>query len=196
MSNTHNGARMRRQGIKKLFKFAKKRDLSGEVKDLEGLGQKVCRFVQIDEDSRSDWKKRSEGAMDLALQVAVAKDTPWENASNIKNPHLTSAALQFHARAYPAIVPNMKVVKGQVIGADPEGIKLSQAKRVEQHMNYQLLEENTDWEEEMDRLLLALPIEGCEFKKTYFSKSLDRNASDWVRPEDFIVNNKTKSLES
>jgi len=187
-------AKMRQQGIKRLFELAKSKNVADKVDDLAMLGKDVCRYVQLDENSRSDWMDRSEKAMELALQVSEKKDTPWENASNVKYPLLTTAALQFHARAYPAIIPGAKVVKGQVTGRDDTGEKLAQAMRIANHMNWQLLEENEDWEEEMDRLLLALPIEGCEFKKTYFSKAFDYNCSDWIRPKDFIVNYKTKSL--
>ncbi len=167
-----------------------------EGSDVTNIGRDVVEYVKLDDASREDWLKRSDSAMDMAMQIVETKSTPWPNASNIKYPVLTVAALQFHARAYPAIIMGNKVVKGQVTGEDVDGLKSEQSKRISSHMNYQLLEENESWEEDVDKLLLALPIEGCEFKKTYYSKDLGYNVSEWIRPYDLIVDNKTRSLFS
>jgi hypothetical protein len=42
--------------------------------------------------------------------------TPWPNAANVKYPLIITAAIQFAARAYPAIVDGANVVKGKVQG--------------------------------------------------------------------------------
>lgn len=160
------------------------------------IGRDVVRLAKLDDDSREEWLKTSEEAMKLALQVAEQKTTPWPGASNVKYPLITVAALQFHARAYPAIISGNKVVKPQITGEDPDGAKGRQGNRIANHMNYQLLEENEDWEPEMDGLLFALPIEGCEFKKSYFCPESGFNKSEWVRPENLIVHDKTKSLKT
>jgi chaperonin GroES len=128
------------------------------------------------------------------LQIVEEKSTPWPNASNVKYPLLTIAALQFNARAYPAAIQKGKVVGTKITGADPEGEKAEQAKRVGEFMNWQLLEQNEEWEEQLDSILLALPIEGCEFKKTFFDPSKGYNVSEWIRPIDFIVDNNTKNI--
>src|SRR3990167_719469 len=161
---------------------------------LTKIGKDAVKNANDDDGSRDEWRKRSEQAMDLALQVVKEKTFPWSGASNVKYPLVTVAALQFHARCYPAVVQGNQVVKGQVTGADHDGRKNAQAKRVAQYMNYQILEEMTEWDEQMDKLILALPIEGCEFKKTYYDPSLKRNVSEWIRPCDFIVDYKTKDI--
>jgi chaperonin GroES len=160
------------------------------------IGQDVVSMAKDDDTSRSDWLKKSKKAMDHALQVVEEKTFPWAKASNIKYPLLTVAALQFHGRIYPEIVQGSNIVKARVTGKDEDGEKEEAAERVADHMNYQLLEEQPEWDEETDKLLLALPIEGCEFKKTYFDPTLGRNVSNWVRPIDLIVHNSTKSLET
>jgi hypothetical protein len=58
---------------------------------------------------------------------------------------------------------------------DPQGQKAILADKLAKHMNYQLLEDMEDWEEEMDRLLIMLPIVGCLFKKTYFDPIKKKN---------------------
>lgn len=187
-----------RHALETLVRFAELGNICSELDKgrVTEIGRDAVRFAKIDDNSRADWLKKSETAMDAALQVVEKKTKPWPGASNVKYPLITVAALQFHARAYPAIIQGNKVVKAQVTGADQDGEKSKQGERVADHMNYQLLDENPEWEEEFDKLLLALPIEGCEFKKTYYSPSRGYNVSEWIRPNDLIVNAKAKSLET
>lgn len=169
-------------------------DLDAEL--LTKLGRQVVRDTETDDLSRKDWLDRATEAMDAALQVVEEKTFPWPDAANVKYPVLTTAALQFHARAYGAIVPGKQIVKGSVVGADEAGEKAKSADRIGQHMSYQLLDEMPEWVEDMDRMMLAMPIEGHAFKKTYFDPSKGRNVSEWIRPIDFIVNNTAKSIET
>lgn len=180
----------------RLLRFADMPNLCGEIEknELTQIGRDVVELTELDESSRADWMKKSEYAMEAALQAVKEKTEPWPGASNIKHPGITVAALQFHARTYPVIVQSDNVVKAKVTGRDNEGLKAEQAKRISQHMNYQLLDENEDWDEDMDKMLLALPIEGVAFKKTYYNPETGKNVSEWVRPKDFIVDNGTKSL--
>jgi len=148
-----------------------------------------------DKDSRSEWEERQSGYMKLALQVMEAKNTPWQNAANIKYPLLTTATMQFGARAYPSLITSPSIVKGRVTGFDHTGEKAKSAERVGKHMSYQLIEEMDEWEEDMDKLSVSLPIVGCMFKKTYFSPSKQKNVSELVYPARLVVNYWTKSLK-
>lgn len=181
----------------KLIELASSQNITEELskEQLIKIGRDVVRLTEHDDSSREAWTKRSKDAMDLALQVVKESSFPWPNSSNIKYPTITIAALAFHARTLPVILSGNRVAKAKVTGADKDGEKEKQANRVADYINYQLLHEMPDWEEGMDKMLLALPIEGCEFKKTYFSPEIGTNISEWIRPEDFIVNYKTKSLE-
>lgn len=87
---------------------------------LTKIGSDVVRDYNIDVESRKTegWDKRNETAMKAAMQKREPKDTPWPNASNVKYPLLTTAAIQFQARAYPAIVDGSNLVKGRVLGPD------------------------------------------------------------------------------
>src|ERR1700694_943987 len=79
--------------------------------DLAAISTVCYDGYEKDKASREVWFKRTEAAMDLAMQVSQDKAFPWPNASNIVFPLVTIAALQFHARAYPAIVQGANVVK-------------------------------------------------------------------------------------
>lgn len=163
--------------------------------DLNKIGALVKAGYDTDLRSRSSWEDKIEEWTNLALQVAEQKTFPWVGAANVKYPLITTAALQFSARAYPALLPGTSPVRGRVIGYDVDGSKTERAIRVGKHMSYQILEEMEDWEEEMDRLLFALPIMGCVFKKTYFDSVRGRNASELIYPRELVVNYWAKNLE-
>lgn len=162
---------------------------------LDTIGKDLVDGFEDDLISRQDWIERSEQWLNLAMQVKQEKTFPWKGAANVKYPLLTTAAIQFHARAYPALVNGTSLVKGQVIGYDPDGVKGEAADRIGKHMSYQLLQEMTEWDEDMDKLCLILPILGCVFKKTYYDPLEKRNKSDLVLPKDFVIDYWATSLE-
>lgn len=213
------------QQHEKLFRWIKSANIADELEEsiLGEIGQRVSREYDIDYNSRSDWMAKSKKAMDLAMQVAETKQYPWPRASNVIYPLMTTAAIQFAARAYPAIIQNRNVVKGVVVGEDagvpavnpqtgvpplinPQtsqpmwivepGAKRNRAGKIGEHMSWQLLDEQPEWEEETDRLMHILPIAGCAFRKTYFNPGLDRNMSILVTAPKVVVNYYAKSLET
>lgn len=207
--------------------------------DLSKIGNDAVQAYDVDLDSRREWDEMNHEWMKLALQIKENKTYPWKDAANIKYPLLTTAALQFSARAYPSLVPSFDIVKAKPLGKTPQSVNPESAPqmaspqqpgmgmaeqppalaappqmglpsapptqggdlqdmsdKISTHMSYQLLCEMDDWEEEMDKLCLVLPIIGCAFKKTYYSKLKEKNCSELVLPKDLVVNYWTKTLES
>ena len=161
------------------------------------IGEEVEKGYRRDLESKQSWDTSVDAWIKLAAQVREPRSFPWPNAANVKYPLLSTAALQFAARAYPALVPaDGKVVQMRVVGMDQQGQKAEKAKRLADHMNYQLLTDMPDWEEEMDKLLVQLPIMGCLFKKTYFEDITKNNCSRLLGPKDLVVNYWAASLES
>lgn len=149
-----------------------------------------------DKKSRAEWEDDLDTWIKLAKQIREEKTYPWPGASNVKYPLLATAAMQFAARAYPSLIPSSgKVVKGQVIGKDYTGEKYERSERVSTYMSYQLFNEMPHWEEDMDKMLMMLPIIGTMFKKTYYSKAADRIESCLILPKNLVVNYWTKSLD-
>ena len=160
------------------------------------IGNQVVDGYDSDKASRKPWEDDLKVWTELALQVSSEKTYPWPKAANIKYPLLATAAMQFAARAYPTLVPsNGKVVKCKVVGADPTGEKEARAHRISTHMSYQVMDEMQEWEEDMDKLLIALPIAGTCFKKTYWDASKQRNCSKLVLPKTLVVNYYCRSLD-
>jgi chaperonin GroES len=165
--------------------------------ELAKIGSRVVREYKIDKDSRADWEATARRAMDMAKQKKEPKSFPWDGAANVKYPLLTTAALQFAARAYPAIVDGSRVVKCKVNGPDPDGALSKAAEDLSEMMSHQLLHELPAWEDDLDTALHQIPIIGCAVRKVYpdqISKAGFR--SDMISAFDFVVNQSAKSLEA
>ena len=181
----------------------------------------VLREFDLDENSRADWKEKYDKWLKFAMQVADEKTYPWPQASNVIYPLITSASIQFAARAYPAIIKDRNVVKGTVLGPDngipavdprtgqpaqgqngqphwivPPGQKKKRADKIGEHMSWQLLDEQEEWEPQTDKMLIVLPIVGTMFRKSYFDPGMQRNVSETVDASHLCVNYKAKSFET
>ena len=162
--------------------------------DLSAIGRHVYAGYVADKSSRAEWELRMAAAMNLAMQVVEPKSFPWPNASNVAFPLVTIAAMQFHARAYPALINGTDIVKFRTF--DDEAGKVTEiARACGDYMSYQLLEEDVDWEEQQDRLLLTLPIMGCVFKKSYYSPQEQYNESEMVSAKDLVLDYFASSVE-
>lgn len=164
--------------------------------DLAKIGNHVKEGYLRDLDSRSVWFRRTRAAMELAMQVKPQKSFPWPNASNVAFPLLTIAALQFHSRAYPSLFSGPEIVKYRVSGADATGDLTERARIVSRYMSYQALTEDEPFEEQHDRLLMAVPIVGCGFIKTRRDAARYCNRSEYVPAEDLVVDYFAKSIDT
>jgi chaperonin GroES len=176
-------------------KFKKKK--KNEVLILDEIGQTVLRGVKADEQSREEWMRKNKEAIELAMLVRKEKNTPWRHASNVKYPLVATAAMQFSARAYPSLVPSDgKIVKANVKQMNAGSALYDAAKRIGEHMSFQLKERIPDWEENMDKLLMTMAITGICFKKTYHDALETTHKSTLVYPENLIINYNAKTLGS
>lgn len=163
--------------------------------DLARIGTCVVDGFDQDKRSRFKWERRTQSALDLAMQVQKDKSFPWPGCSNIAFPLVTIAALQFHSRSYPAIIQGTDVVKCRVIGEDTSGEKTGRAKRISVHMSWQALEEDDSWEEQKDRQLINLPIVGTNFIKSYYDGTKGHRVAELVMAQDFVLDYWAKSVE-
>lgn len=156
---------------------------------LRKIGNDCAEGFEKDLSSRDVWERKIDEYTKLALQIQEQKAYPWPKASNVKYPLLSTSAMQFAARAYPTLVPSDgKVVIGQVIGKDPDDSKQDQAERISTYMSYDIMHQMTGWEEDMDKLLIMLPIVGTMFKKTFWNPVKKQNCSHVLLPKNVVVN--------
>lgn len=163
---------------------------------LTEIGNEVVTGYENDLATREHWDRCMDDWIKLAKQTVEQKSFPWSGASNVKYPLLSTAAMQFAARAYPSLVPSDgRVVKAKPIGKDPTGQKTQTAEAVSLYMSWQLMHDMKGWEEEMDKMLIMLPIVGTMFKKTYWDHMTEKNCSRVILPKNLVVNYWTRSLE-
>ncbi len=163
---------------------------------LNKIGEKCKHSFDIDVQSTRQWRQEVDQWISLAIQTRDHKNFPWNNASNIKFPLVSIAAMQFSARAYPTLVPSGdKIVKPVVYGVDADGSKLKRAQRVSKYMSWQLLYEMCGWEEDMDFLLINLAIMGTMFKKTFYDPHCEKIRSELVDPRELTINYFAKSMD-
>ena len=156
--------------------------------DLDALGINLREQVNTDINSRSDWLQRNDEWMKLVAQVVEEKTYPWPKASNIKFPLISTAAIQFHARAFPSLLGTNRPIRCRVIGRDKRNLKAERAERLSTFLSFQLIEGMEDWVGDMDRLLFILPIIGSIYKKTYYSEQKRSIVSELIMPRDLIIN--------
>ena len=167
-----------------------------DEEELAKIGNEVHTGYLTDMASRKEWELNLDMWTKMALQVREEKQFPWPKASNVKYPLLSTAAMQFSARSYPTLIPsNGQVVKAKVIGMDQQGTKSQRAERVGKHMSYQIMHKMPNWEDDMDKLLIILPIVGTCFKKSYWDGVEKEIVSKLVLPKDLVVNYWASSLE-
>lgn len=172
-------------------------NLTEELSDeeLNALGSRMKAQIEVDINSRRAWLERNDTWMELVTQVMEAKSYPWPDAANIKFPLVATAAIQFHARAFPSLLGNSKPVKAKIIGRDPQGIKAARASRVSTYLSHQITDVIPNWMDDMDRLLFIVPIIGSLYKKTYHSEITGSPASELVLPRDLIINYDAMSVK-
>ena len=162
--------------------------------ELRTLGNDCIAKFDSDSSSRSDWEQTyKEGLDQLGLEIED-RTTPWAGACGVFHPMLSEAVVRFQSQTIQEIMPAKGPVRTQCWGVTtPE--RIQQAKRVQEYMNYQLLEVMTEYRSETEKLLFSLPLAGSAFRKIYFDPSLGRPTSMFVPAEDFVVAYNESDLE-
>jgi hypothetical protein len=162
---------------------------------MQQLASELLESYGDDLASRKDWETTIQEGMDLLGLKIEERSEPWEGACGITHPMLTEAVVRYQAEMIMETVPAQGPVKTQVLGKETKD-KLEAAERVENDMNYRLMNEMSEWRTEQERLFWSQPLMGSAFKKVYYDPSLGRQVSWFVPAEDIIVNYGATSLNS
>lgn len=164
--------------------------------DLNNLAGDILDSINQDKQSRSDWEKTyTDGLKYLGMKFDEGRSQPFEGSSGVIHPILAEAVTQFQAQAYKEMLPAKGPVKTQVIGARTVETE-TQADRVQEFMNYYIMNVMKDYDPELDMLLFYLPLAGSAFKKVYYDNVLNRAVSKFIAPEDLIVPYEASDLSS
>ena len=162
--------------------------------ELQSLGSTLYDQYTEYKESRGDWEQSYREGLELLGFKYERRTEPFRGASGVNHPVLAEAVTQFQATAYKELLPSDGPVRTQILG-DVTIAKEEQAKRVKDFMNYQLMDQMTEYEPEFDQMLFYLPLSGSTFKKVYYDELLGRAVSKFVPAEDLIVPYSATSLE-
>ena len=163
--------------------------------ELQILAQELLSDYQDDIDSRKDWMQTYVDGLELLGLKIEERSEPWEGACGVYHPILAEALVKFQAETMMATFPAQGPVRTQIIGKETPDKKDS-AQRVQDDMNYQLMDRMQEYRPEHERMLWGLGLSGNSFKKVYFDPQLNRQASIYVPAEDIVVPYGASSLQT
>lgn len=183
--------------IKQLQGYIGKANIADQFDDdtLNAVATRVK--AQYDQDllTMTDWIEAVKNGLDLMRQEYTPKSSPWQGASNYKDPILTEASITFGDRATLELLRNPELVSAEVIGKDEKGEKKERCERITEAMNYQINHDMSDWRDDQERMFYTLPNTGTVFKKTVHDPLEQMSESHIVQFPDFVVNQATKSMD-
>ena len=157
-----------------------------DERDLGALGNELIGDFESDSRSRQDWEDTYKKGLDLLGLKIEDRSSPWPGACGVFHPILAEAAVRFQSQAIMETFPAGGPVKTKIVGRlTPE--RERQAQRVKEDLNYMMTERMTEYRNEHERMLFALPLAGAAFKKVYFDPTLGRPTSVYVPAEDFVA---------
>ena len=162
---------------------------------LRHCASKLVQMFEDDKRSRSDWERTYEEGLDLLGLEMEDRTTPWPGACGVFHPLLSESVVRFQAQTIQEIFPAKGPVKTKIWGESTPEVT-QQAHRVQEYMNYQLLEVMTEYRSETEKMLFSLPLAGAAFRKIYYDPTLGRPCSMFVPAQDFVIGDDETSLES
>jgi hypothetical protein len=154
---------------------------------LGSIANDLLSSIKGDKQSRSEWEKTyTDGLKYLGMKFDEGRSQPFEGSSGVIHPILAESVTQFQAQAYKEMLPAKGPVKTEIIGARTVETE-NQAERVQEFMNYYIMNVMEEYDPELDQMLFYLPLAGSAFKKVYFDFVLNRAMSKFIPPEDLIV---------
>ncbi len=157
-----------------------------DERDLSSIAQELLHFYEEDKSGRQEWEEAYSDGLDLLGIKYESREEPFRGSSGVTHPVIAEAVTQFQSQAYKELLPSSGPVRTQIIGS-PTPETESQAQRVKEFMNYEIMNVMQEYDPEMDRMLFYLPLAGSAFKKIYFDDILDRAVARFVPADDLIV---------
>jgi hypothetical protein len=162
---------------------------------LSKISNYIIDAVEDDIASRSEWEMCLKDSVRLLGNKIERKSWPFKNASGVWDPIMMQAVLTFQATAYPELLPPDGPIKTDIMGDENEMV-LDIAQRQEEWGNFFLTQIAQEYYPDFDHLLFYTPLMGCSFKKVYQDSVRDRPVLPFIKPQDFVVNYGTTSLET
>ena len=176
-------------------------NIAEQLDELESArkAQMLIEAFDSDKEARSEWEERYKQGLETLEPDGGLTEEEEQRAtrglSTVVHPMIAEAATQFNAKAIAELYPSGGPVKTTIVGEPTEELE-DQARRVRDYMNYQITQEMPEYFPDLDTMLFQLPLIGHAFKKVYFDSNLERQCSQFVKAEDFVVSPDSKDLQT
>jgi len=157
-----------------------------DEQELQSLASELLSDFEDDISSRKDWMQTYVDGLELLGMKIEERSEPWEGACGVYHPMLSEALVKFQSETMMSTFPAAGPVKTKIIGRETPAKKES-ADRVQEDMNYQLMERMVEYRPEHERMLWGLGLAGNAFKKVYYDPHMERQVSIFVPAEDIVV---------
>ena len=131
---------------------------------LMSIASELLGFYEDDRASRQDWENSYSEGLDLLGIKYEEREEPFRGSSGVTHPLIAEAVTQFQAQAYKELLPSGGPVRTHIIGSSTPEVE-TQAERVKEFMNYEIIHVMEEYDPEMDRLLFYLPLAGSAFER-------------------------------
>lgn len=148
-----------------------------------------------DGETCQEWRDNAKALIDIAKMTSQKRRGHiqlWQ--ADIQVPYLMQSAIQFNARSFPEYMKDGKVCQPRNYGKVDQK-KVERSQRVVDHINWQCSEQIKEWPENLDKLLLTMPIVGHMFKVKAYDENLGRITDTLCMPDQITIDNSPNNPE-
>lgn len=159
---------------------------------LKSVARTVMKDFEMDDDSRGEWLEKHKEWLKLFFQTDKPIHPPWQGSSHESVPLMAEAVNQYSARATKALFPGRKFVTAVPTGQVDQK-SLDRAKRVGDHMNWQLMTQPMKghtvsmYRKHKKKLIQSCALHGSCFTKTYPVFNPYKPVVTNVRAQDLVI---------
>lgn len=140
----------------------------------------LLRKIEADKEART---KRDEQYAEGVKRTGLGKDAPggaeFEGASRAVHPMMTEACIDYESRIIKELWPPSGPVKPLIVGATTQE-KTDKAKRVTEHLNYQITRQIKEARSVLEETLTQVPLGGSQFIRQWWDHRLKRPRWEFV----------------
>jgi len=149
--------------------------------------QELLEKIDKDKEAREKRDKQYEEGL---RRTGLGDDAPggaqFSGANKVVHPMLVEACVDFSARFMKEIFPPTGPVKSKIYGIQ-EKEKVDRARRKTEFMNWQAIEQMSEFRSELEQLSTQLPLGGGQYLKLMWNAQWKRPCSEFIAIDDIYL---------
>lgn len=160
------------------------------------LAQELLQGFEQDKESMQDYLAKADLSMEVfKLLKKRPKAGPFRNPSNLRFPLLSTAVINFAARAVSETKINGEYVGYRIFGHDPDGFRERLARREKTYINYQLGYSIPNYNANKKASYMQVAVTGNVFFKVYYDPLKKKKMVKLLPHDALIFNAECNSLQ-